>query len=112
MVTLAKYELARRTIRDVDESIYDGASLDDLVARLGPGCYINVVNGYYDESDDVRIVRDRKENDEEYNERIAELTAMKVKEAADARKRKVARDDQDRKTYERLKKKFEKASSK
>lgn len=104
MAKLTKHELARRTFTDVLEYLDDGVMLDDLVAKYGPGCYVNI-DTYYDDTT-VTLQRSREETDEEYNARI-EAAKLREAEAEKAkREQSKKREAAERATYERLKKKF------
>lgn len=108
MVKLTKSELARRNVRAVYVELQEGDRIGDLVEQYGPDCRIDIDYGYYDDPRTYYLVLDRPETDEEYEKRIEELTALH--EAAERNKRdaRKKREEDDRKTYERLKKKFEK----
>ena len=107
MVKLTKAELARRKIRDSD-SLEDGTRLGELFEKWGPDAWLNREYGYYDDPDYWTINLDREETDEEYSARIEMLKNQKAAYAASLREARKKRDADDRKTYERLKKKFEK----
>jgi hypothetical protein len=109
MAKLTKSELARRTVRAVYYGLEEGDKLGDLVAQYGPDCSIEIDYGYYDEPRTYYIVLDRPETDEEYEKRIDELKALKEAVERNQREARKKREDDDRKTYERLKKKFEKS---
>lgn len=107
MTKLTKGELARRKIRE-QESLDDGALLGTIFEKWGPDAWLYCEAGYYDDSDTWYVVCDREETDEEYQSRIDNTLAIKVAEEKRIRDARKKRDDEDRKTYERLRKKFEK----
>ena len=108
MVKLTDRELKRLTVTDVNVEVKDGAMLDDLIEQYGPGCYFDFDYGYYDETMTVYLKRTRLETDEEYEKRLEDLREIKRNQAARATEARKRRAEDERKTYERLKKKFEK----
>jgi hypothetical protein len=110
MAKLTKSELARRTVRDVFVELPTYTKLSDLVQQYGADCIIECHTGWYDDPDTYYLVHERDENDEEYQKRIDDLMEFKRAEESrmrDARKKHL---EDERKTYERLKKKFDKKS--
>lgn len=109
MAKLNKSDLRRLTIDEALEYLREGDySLDDLVAKYGTGLTLRWEGGYYDDSDSVSIRRIREETDEEYEARIEQLRAIQKAEEARQRNARREREEAERKTYERLRKKFEK----
>lgn len=76
--------------------------LEDYKKEYGGDCRIEEEYGYGD-SADTYLYYNREETDAEQTKRIAATKRQKEKRKAD----KVAKSEQDRKDYERLKKKFE-----
>lgn len=119
MVELSNAELARRVISEnVDTlSTHETYKLADLVAQHGEGLSIYVEYDYYYDDCDITIYlrRDRLETDDEYEQRIEDLKARKIKNAERAAARRATalakrkkQEDEERKLYETLKAKFEK----
>ena len=108
MVKLTQSELRRRTFRAVYVQLEEGQRLGDLVEKYGPDCTVGVDVGYYDEPDTYFIALDREETDAEYEARIELIRQYKEEEQRRQREARKKRQEDERKTYERLKKKFEK----
>lgn len=108
MVKLTKSELARRWVQTVNVELEDGDRLGDLVEKHGPDCCVYRESGWYDDPDTYWLRYSRQETDEEYEARIEARKAELAVFAARQRDAKKKRDEDERKTYERLKKKFEK----
>ena len=109
MAKLTKADLRRRTIDDTLEYLSDGDyNLDDLLAKHGTGLTLRFELGYYDDPDSVSIHRIREETDEEYEARLEQIRAYQKAEEARKRNARREREEAERKTYERLRRKFEK----
>lgn len=108
MTKLTTADKRRRTIDEAVEYLSEGDfSLDELVARHGPGLTIRWETGYYDDPDSLSIRRIREETDEELEARLEALREANRQEERRKRDARKAREDGERATYERLKKKFE-----
>lgn len=109
------YKISIREEIDISDILTDGSpiirvmdALNDKIAEIPPECIQNAVldktihaGDYFACARlDVRIWYDRPETDDEYGRRIE-------RENMAAKKLRQVRNEQDRKTYERLKKKFE-----
>ena len=109
MVKLSKGELARQIKEDVlfvvDYS--DSLRIDDLIAQYGNGLILRIENdSYYDEcSCSIKVVKEREENDAEYEERLAELRKMKAQRALEKKRVAERAVEKDRQLFESLKNK-------
>lgn len=108
MVKLTETELTRQTLY-ISEPIFDYVSIQYLVEnyKLDATISYELDSGYYDTECTLKINYTREETDEEYQSRIDKLKKKKVLDAENARKSKAQKEAQERKEYERLRKKFE-----
>ena len=103
MVKLSKAVLERQ-IKPEHHYLNDGDTLGNLVAMYGDEAYLDIVWDYSDTS--IRIVVNREETDEEYNERIGTHKAILLAESEKKRKAKAKKEAEERALYDKLKEKY------
>ena len=82
--------------------------IDDLIEKHGENAKVGLEHELYTgEVTDITVESSREETDEEYEARLEEEIERKRHYAANRRKAKKAKEENDRKEYIRLKKKFE-----
>jgi hypothetical protein len=108
MVKLSAIELERKSVRERLETLTQGSwELCHLHSQYGDSSI--VIETDYDYSGEythVYLVKERLENDEEYNHRIASLTASKEKEAARKKAALEKKKSQELREFNRIKKKY------
>jgi hypothetical protein len=96
-----------RKILVLEEQITEEARLEDLLNKYGSDAVIRLTTGFYDDYPEIIVVFKRSETDEEMEFRIR---ALKERIAHIKRQDQLSRKNKEkdeRKIYERLKKKFE-----
>lgn len=102
MVRLTDAELDRKIIREAHQ-LYGGEKIGDLFANYGADAFIEKE---YD-PDEWFVYKEREETDDEYNRRINTLKIAYANQEKFEKERKEKQEKADRRTYLRLKKKFE-----
>lgn len=103
--------LIRNHLEDLDFEDFD-SDLESVVSKLQnilerarqeyPGCKIIMQPGGYDPPEYFSVYAIGEETDEQYNDRMKKMKQLE-------KKNKKSKEEEERKTYERLKKKFEKS---